>query len=141
MADSGYIREHSPSANPLEDLLGLLRWWAESARPAADPAKLGAFMDYFADEWHVSWDKGAPEAMLSWFESCATDDLGSEGGGYRIYGLDVPDQRYGEVALAGIPGFWDRYGVLGSVIEIGVSGFLHVIGKASDGEFFYLGHV
>lgn len=133
-----YLQTHRPSPNPLDDLLQMLKLWVDSAPPVSDQNKLRAFMDSFADDWHVSWKKGTADEACNWFRQCASSDLGS--GGHTVYGLGEEYQVYGQIVLETTPGFWEQHGVVGSVIELGVSGAYHVIGKASDSEFFYLAH-
>jgi len=136
-----YIQKTPPGPTPLHDSCQILRVWMNSAPVVSDQERLRALMEDFGQSWHVGWKKGTPEEVYGWFEECATADARSQGSGSNtVYGLDLPYQKYGAIVLDATPGFWEGYGVVGSVIQIGVCGAYHVIGKASDGEFLYLAH-
>jgi len=138
---SEYVRRTPPSSDPVQDLERILALWLESAPAASANARLGDFMDEFSSDWHVAWRKGTADQVRAWFSECAATDFRTGGrGSHSVYGLDGPYAQRGNITLDTIPDFWKRYGVVGSVIEIGVAGALHVVGRASATEFFYLAH-
>jgi len=130
------------SSNPLEDLLSFVRLWMESSKPVSENGKLVDFMDSYTKDWHVGRYKGNTEEVYNWLKKCVEKDLASPGrGDFEIFHIDALKYkgRYGRISFEKI-GWWDKYGVSDSVIQIGVSGAYHVIGKASNNEFYYLGH-
>ena len=132
---------HAPGGDPVQELLNILDSWVDSSQAVANQTKLAEFMDSFATNWHVSWKKGTRGELVDWLRSCANRDYGSGGQhDIEVIGLAPTPGKYGEMRTEDAPAFWDAYGVVGSVIEPCVAGRYHIIGKASDAEFFFLAH-
>jgi len=135
----------SPSrSDPLQNLLEFVRFWMESSPPVPADGKLEKLMDSYANTWHVRNCRGTAEKVYDWLNKCAKRDFASPGRrDLEIIHADASsyEGRYGKVVFFHEPGaFWKKYGVGSSAIQIGVSGSYHVIGKASNEEYYYLGH-
>jgi hypothetical protein len=113
----------------------------ESAHPVLDQNRLSDLLNNFAKDSHVGWKKGDTDQVYNWFNQCATKDIGrGKMNDCVIYGLELPYQKYGIIVIDTIPKYWENYNVVGFIIQIGVCGAYHIIGKAKTSEFFYLEH-
>jgi hypothetical protein len=134
----------SPSrSDPLENLLEFVRSWMESSPPVPADGKLKEFMDSYANTWHVGWYRGTAEKAYDWLRKCVKRDFASPGRrDLQIIHIDASSYkgRYGKVVFDKPSAFWKKYGVGSSAIQVGASGKYHVIGKASNEEYYYLGH-
>ena len=134
-----YIRKTPPGSTPLHDLCQILSVWMNSAPAVSDQEKLRKLLNYYGQSWHVGWKTSTRDDVYGWFEKCATVDARSQSQS-DVRGLELPYQKYGEIVIETTPDFWIGYGVVGSVIQIGVCGSHHVIGKISGEQFLYLAH-
>ncbi len=138
-----YFGARPPGPEPLHDLLQMLALWMQSAPPVRKRSKLMDFMDSYARSWEGRVQMGTADQVAEWFKQCANRDLREEpvGNPYHVMGLVNQPERYGQIYVDNTPlDWWEDYGVVGSVIQVGVHRGYHVIGKASDVQFFYLAH-
>lgn len=126
---------------PIDEMCEILKLWMETAPPAKDERLLASFMDGFSRLWGSRWHNGDIGQVLTWFRSCAKNDIRvATLDLWLIIGLDVPSQDFGIIKLEPAPDWWADEGVSGSVLELIVAGFCHVVGKASPTSYFYVAH-
>jgi hypothetical protein len=135
------IRTRSPGADPLADVIEILRLWQGSAPVPPDASRGHAFMGSFAREWRTRTASGSAAEVRDWFERCARKDAaGDARPACIVRGLEAVSYHWGQVAFEGIPEGWHRFGVVGSALELGVGGAYHVIAKVSEREFLHVAH-
>lgn len=138
MTFEGFLTTHEPTS-PVTDLKEMIEIWMTEAPPAGDRDGLVGLLNEFVDLSHLSWTKGPPYRILATLETCMNTDVNRGEALYEVFGVDHT-QNYGDIRFSGVPPFWKNYGVQDSVIEICVHGFLHVLAKASDTDFYYQAH-